>query len=73
MKCDHLGNVYVTGPGGVWIIDSEAQVLGVVPVPEVVGNLNWGGDDWRTLFICASTSLYRARMQVSGNRLAYMK
>lgn len=72
MKCDAQGNVYVTGPGGIWVISPRAELLGRIDVPEIVGNLNWGGDDWRTLFICASTSLYRIGLRVGGNRLPYM-
>ena len=72
MKCDAEGNIYVTGPGGIWVIDPDARLLGRIPVPENVGNLNWGGDDWKTLFICASTSLYKIDLSVMGNRLPYM-
>jgi gluconolactonase len=72
MKCDERGNVYVTGPGGVWVISPGAEHLGVIEVPENVGNLNWGGDDWNELYMPSSTSLYRIRMNVSGNRLSYM-
>jgi gluconolactonase len=42
-------------------------------VPEIVGNINWGDTDWKTLFICASTSLYRIRLEVGGNLLPYMR
>jgi gluconolactonase len=38
-----------------------------------VGNINWGDTDWKTLFICASTSLYRIRLEVGGNLLPYMR
>jgi gluconolactonase len=72
MKLDERGNIYVTGPAGVWIISPEGKQLGVIEVPESVGNVNWGGDDWRSLFIPASTSVYRVRMKVAGNRLGYM-
>ncbi len=72
MKLDELGNVYVTGPGGVWIFSPEGEHLGVIEVPESVGNLNWGGDGWRSLFIPASTSVYRVQMNVAGNKLGYM-
>ncbi len=72
MKLDERGNVYVTGPEGVWIFAPDGEHLGVIEVPESVGNLNWGGDDWRSLFIPASTSVYRVQMNVAGNRLAYM-
>ena len=73
MKLDERGNVYVTGPDGVWIFAPDGEHLGVIEVPENVGNVNWGGDDWRTLFIPASTSVYRVRMKVAGNELGYMQ
>jgi gluconolactonase len=73
MKCDERGNIYVTGPGGVWVISPETELLGVIEVPENVGNLNWGGDDWSDLYMPSTTSLYRIRMKVSGNRLSYMR
>jgi gluconolactonase len=73
MKCDERGNIYVTGPSGVWVITPEAEHLGVIEVPENVGNLNWGGDDWTQLFMPSTTSLYRIRMKVAGNRLSYMR
>jgi gluconolactonase len=72
MKCDEHGNVYVTGPGGVWVITPDAELLGVIEVPEGVGNLNWGGDGWNVLYMPSTTSLYRIQMKVSGNRLSYM-
>ncbi len=72
MKCDEQGNIYVTGPGGVWVISPAAELLGVIEVPENVGNLNWGGDDWNVLYMPSTTSLYRIQLKVSGNRLSYM-
>jgi gluconolactonase len=72
MKVDEQGNVYVTGPKGVWIFDDAGQHLGVIEVPENVGNINWGGDDWRTLYMPASSSIYRVQLKVGGNRLGYM-
>jgi gluconolactonase len=72
MKCDERGNVYVTGPGGVWVISPEAEHLGVIEVPENVGNLNWGGNNWNQLYVPSSTSLYRIQMKVAGNPLSYM-
>ena len=55
------------------IFSPDGEHLGVIDVPEPTGNLNWGGDDWRSLFIPASTSVYRVRMKVGGNRLGYMR
>jgi gluconolactonase len=73
MKLDERGNVYVTGPKGVWVFAPDGELLGVIQVPENVGNLNWGDDDWRSLYIPASTSVYRVRMKVAGNKLGYMQ
>jgi gluconolactonase len=73
MKLDERGNVYVTGPDGVWIFAPDGEHLGVIEVPESVGNVNWGEDGWSSLFIPASTSVYRVRMKVAGNRLGYMR
>jgi gluconolactonase len=72
MKCDDRGTIYVTGPGGVWVISPDGRPQGVLAVPEKVGNLNWGGPDWRSLFICASTSVYRIELEARGNPLGYM-
>lgn len=72
MKCDELGNIWVTGPGGVWVISSSGEHLGVIEVPENVGNLTWGGNDWRTLYMPSSTSLYSIGTKVRSRREPYM-
>ena len=66
MKVDVQGNVYLTGPGGIWVFAPEGTHLGVIFTPERAANLAWGGDDWKTLFITASTSLYRIQCKVAG-------
>ena len=66
MKIDAHGNIYLTGPGGIWIFDTSGEHLGVLQTPERAANLGWGGDDWSTLFITASTSLYSIQCKVSG-------
>ena len=73
MKCDEHGNIYVTGPRGIWVIDTRGRHLGVIRMPEIAGNLNWGGPDWRDLYCACSTSIYRVRMKVRGNPVAYMR
>src|SRR6476660_315054 len=72
MKLDERGNVYVTGPAGVWVFAPDGEHIGTIGVPENVGNVNWGGDAWQTLYIPASSSIYRVRLLVGGNRLGYM-
>jgi gluconolactonase len=72
MKCDERGNIWVTGPGGVWIFSAEGEHLGKVLVPQNVGNLTWGGDDWKTLYMPSSTSLYTMRTKVGPHREPYM-
>jgi len=66
MKLDTRGNLYSAGPGGVWIFSSDAKHLGTIRVPEKVGNLAFGDADGKTLYITASTSVYRVRLNVAG-------
>jgi gluconolactonase len=66
MKVDRLGNVYSTGPGGVWVFSPEGKALGTILVPEVASNVNWGGADRKTLYITASSSIYRVTLKVPG-------
>lgn len=68
LKVDLQGNVYSTGPGGVWILSPDGQVLGKIPVPETATNLAWGDSDRKTLYITANTSLYRIRLKIAGVR-----
>lgn len=64
MKCDAQGNVWVCGPGGIWVITSKAELLGVIEVPENTTNLTWGGPDWRDLYITARHSVYRLATRI---------
>lgn len=73
MKCDAEGNIWVTGPGGVWIVDASGQHLGTVAIPEHVGNLTWGGPGWASLYVPSSTSVYRFQTRTSGARCSYMR
>ena len=73
MKCDAKGNLWVTGPGGVWVYEPGGDLLGKVPVPEVAANLAWGGPDFRTLFLTASTSLYTVATKVGPRSEPYMR
>jgi gluconolactonase len=73
MKCDERGSIWVTGPSGVWVFSSDGEHLGVVEIPESVGNLHWGGPDWKWMFVPASTSLYRFETKVAGRREPFMR
>ena len=66
MKLDVAGNLYTCGPGGIHVFAPDATCLGVIRVPEYTANFAWGDDDFRSLYITASTSLYRIRTKVPG-------
>lgn len=68
MKLDVKGNIYSAGPGGVWIFSPQGKHLATIHPPERVGNLAWGGPDYKTLYICADTSVYRIRLNIPGVR-----
>jgi gluconolactonase len=72
MKCDEHGNVWVTGPKGVWVFTPAGEHLGVIEIPENVGNIHWGGPDWSWLFVAACTSVYRVKTKVNGRREPFM-
>lgn len=66
IKVDVSGNLYVTGPQGVWVWDASGHHLGTVAMPEQPANLTWGEKDNGTLFITATTSVYRLRTKTQG-------
>jgi gluconolactonase len=66
MKIDSAGSVYCCGPGGIHVFDPEGQLREVLEVPEYTANFAWGDDDFRSLFVTASTSLYRIRRTTPG-------
>ena len=68
LKVDQQGNVYSTGPGGLWIISPEGKQLGLLKGPEDPHNMAWGDDDGKTLYITALTGIYRIRMNIAGVR-----
>lgn len=70
VKTDREGNLYVSGPGGVWIVSSNGEALGRIELPELPANFAWGDADARTLYMTARTSVYRIRLNVPGIRPA---
>jgi gluconolactonase len=67
IKVDRAGNLYVCGPGGVWLISPDGVHLGTLVLPEAPHNLAWG-DDGRTLYVTALTTVYRMRLRIPGIR-----
>jgi gluconolactonase len=68
IKIDQQGNIYGTGPGGVWILTPEGKHLGTIKAPENPANLAWGDSDGKTLYLTARTGLYRIHMNIAGIR-----
>jgi len=63
---DQDGNVYASGPGGLWILSPGGKHLGTIVGPEQPHNLAWGDEDHRTLYLAAQTGLYRIGVNVRG-------
>ncbi|HYE15755.1 MAG TPA: SMP-30/gluconolactonase/LRE family protein, partial [Pyrinomonadaceae bacterium] len=68
VKVDREGNLYVSGPGGLWVISAEGKHLGTIITPRHVHNMAWGDEDGKTLYLCARSALYRMRLNVAGIR-----
>lgn len=66
MKVDESGNIFVTGPGGIWVWDANGRHLGTILIPEQPANLNWGDKNYSTLYITATTSVYRLETKTRG-------
>jgi gluconolactonase len=66
IKVDKNGNLFVTGPKGVWVWDADGHHLGTIGMPEQPANLTWGGKDYHTLYITATTSVYRLDLKTQG-------
>jgi gluconolactonase len=66
MKVDTLGRVYCTGPGGIWVMDPDGTRVGIIKLPEQAVNFTFGGDDMKTLFVCAHTTVYTLRVKTPG-------
>ncbi len=68
IKVDQKGNLYVSGPGGLWLISPEGKHLGTIVAPKHIHNMAWGDEDGKTLYLCARSGLYRMRLNVPGLR-----
>jgi gluconolactonase len=68
LKVDRRGNLYVSGPGGLWVLSPEGKHLGTIVPPKHPHNFAWGDDDGKTLYLCARSGLYRMRLGIAGIR-----
>ncbi|OQA41989.1 MAG: Gluconolactonase precursor [Chloroflexi bacterium ADurb.Bin325] len=65
MKVDVEGNLYVCNALGVWTFAPDATFRGLIPLPETPANCAWG-DDGRSFYVTARTSVYRIRTRIAG-------
>lgn len=68
MKIDKAGNLYVSGPGGLWILSPQGKHLGTIIGPKHPHNFAWGDADGKTLYLCARSGLYRIKLNIEGIR-----
>jgi gluconolactonase len=66
MKCDVEGNLYCTGPGGIWVLNKEGVHIGTILSDASPINLAWGGDDWSTLYFTGWSTLNCIRLDTPG-------
>jgi len=70
MKVDSKGNIWASGPAGIWVFSPAGKHLGTIKMPEIPANCNWG-DNWKSLYITARTGLYRIKLAVAGEKQLY--
>src|SRR5947208_2739689 len=68
LKVDKTGNLYVSGPGGLWILSPQGKHLGTIIAPKHPHNFAWGDADGKTLYLCARSGLYRMKLNIEGIR-----
>lgn len=62
LKIDSHGNIFATGPGGVWIFNSTGKVLGKLKLPEATSNCALSPDE-KTLYITADMYVLRVKLR----------
>ena len=68
IKVDQQGHVFVSGPGGLWVLSPTGMHLGTIVGPRHIHNMAWGDDDGKTLYLCARSGLYKMRLGFPGVR-----
>ena len=66
IKVDVAGNLFVSGPGGLWVLSPDGEHLGTIVTPRHVHNMAWGDVDGKTLYLAARDRLYRMRVLTGG-------
>jgi gluconolactonase len=70
IKVDVKGHLYVSGPGGLWVLAPDGRHLGTIVAPRHIHNMAWGDEDRKTLYLCARDRLYRMRLSIAGAGLS---
>jgi gluconolactonase len=68
IKVDTAGNLYVSGPGGLWVLSSDGTHLGTIRTAKHAHNMAWGDADGKSLYLAAEDRLYRIRLNIAGIR-----
>ena len=71
IRVDSAGNVYATGPGGIWLFAPDGKHLGTIKTPESAANLAFGDADGKTIYITATSSVYKMRVNIAGEKAAF--
>jgi len=66
MKCDVEGNIYCTGPGGIWVINPDGLHIGTILSDNIPVNMSWGDEDWSTLYFAGAFTINRIRLDIPG-------
>lgn len=65
-RFDREGRIWSSAADGVHCLDPSGHLIGKVLIPELVGNVCFGGEKLNRLFICGTTSLYSVFLNVNG-------
>jgi gluconolactonase len=65
LKVDAKGNIFATGPDGVFIFAPDHTYLGKIVIGDKNANCGWG-DDGSVLYICANDKMVRIKTSTKG-------
>jgi gluconolactonase len=66
MECDEHGNIWTSGPGGVWVLNPDGERIGAIRTPEICGSVVFGGPDLRTLYLTTTTTVHMMPTRVAS-------